>query len=253
MRDSLSTRPGADVAVTRRRWMAAVALAIALLAGAMLVWDGWLRFNYPSRTRYPVRGVDVSHHNRAIDWARLRADGADFAYLKATEGAAWRDSTFVRNRAGALRAGVVAGAYHYFTLCAPGDAQARNFLAAAPPLPGPALPPAVDLEYGGNCAARPSSDSLAAELRAFLTPVEAAYGRPAILYVTREFYNAYLANQPATNPLWVRDIFGQPGYGGRWTLWQYGNRGRMDGVETYVDLNAFNGTREEWELWIGAR
>jgi len=238
---------------SRRTAAGFLAVGILALAAALLVWHGWLRGNYPSRARYPVRGVDVSHHQHAIDWARLRADGAEFAYLKATEGAAWRDSTFVRNRAGALRAGVVTGAYHYFTFCAPGEAQARNFLAAAPPLPGPALPPAVDLEFGGNCAARPSADSLAAQLRAFLAPVEAAYGRPALLYVTREFYDAYLAGRPAANPLWVRSIFGAPRYGGRWTLWQYGNRGRMDGVETYVDLNAFNGTRGDFDRWINGR
>ncbi|HEX8905068.1 MAG TPA: GH25 family lysozyme [Longimicrobiaceae bacterium] len=239
---------------TRRRAARVVAVAAAGVAVvAFLVWHGMMQPNQPSRARFPVRGVDVSHHQGMIDWARLRADGAEFAYLKATEGAGWRDSTFVRNRAGALRAGVVTGAYHYFTFCAPGAAQARNFLAAAPPLPGPALPPAVDLELGGNCAARPHPDSLAAELRAFLAPVEAAYGRAAVLYVTRELYDRYLAGRPAANPLWLRSLLGEPRYGGRWVIWQYAARGRMDGVETYVDLNVFNGTRAEFEAWTRAR
>ena len=73
------------------RRIAAGFVLIALLVAAYAVWHGWLRFNYPSRARYPVRGVDVSHHQGAIDWARLRADGAELAYLKASEGAAWRD------------------------------------------------------------------------------------------------------------------------------------------------------------------
>jgi lysozyme len=232
-----------------RRRAAGPLVLLAALAVAFLFWHGYLRFNYPSRARYPVRGVDVSHHQRAIDWARLRADGAEFAWLKASEGAGWRDSTFARNQVGAVRAGVVTGAYHYFTFCAPADAQARNFLAAAPPRPGPALPPAVDLEFGGNCAARPPRDSLIAALRGFLRPVEAAYGRAAVLYVTREFHDAYLAGSGVANPLWVRSIVGAPDYGGRWVIRQYGNRGRMDGVGTYVGLNAFSGSGAEFRRW----
>jgi lysozyme len=240
------------VQLTRRR-AAAIAAAALLLAAGALVWSGRLRFNYPGRWRYPVRGVDVSHHQGTVDWERLRDDGAEFAYLKASEGAAWRDTAFVRNRAAALRAGVPTGAYHYFTFCAPGAEQARNFLTAAPPLPGPALPPAVDLEFRGNCAARPPPDSLAAQLRAFLTPVEAAYGRRALLYVTHEFYRAYLAGWPATNPLWVRSMLGPPRYGGSWTLWQFADRGRMRGVDGPVDLNVFNGSRDDFRAWAGVR
>ena len=256
--DALPAR--ADVRVKRRRRgrrrgrgpIALIAIGAAVAVSAWLLWDGWLRFNYPGRARYPVRGVDVSHHQRRIDWGRLRADGAEFAYLKASEGRSWRDSTFARNLADASRAGVVTGAYHFFTLCAPGDAQARNFLAAAPPAAGPALPPAVDLEFGGNCGTRPPRDSVLAAVRAFLAPVEAAHRRPALLYVTREFHDAYLAGAGLRNPLWVRSIMGPPRYGGRWTIWQYGNRGRMDGVETYIVLNAFHGTREEFRRWIAS-
>nr|HPZ53078.1 lysozyme [Clostridia bacterium] len=34
-----------------------------------------------------------------------------------------------------------------------------------------------------------------------------------------------------------------------WTFWQYSDRGRLngyDGVERFIDLNVFNGTREEF-------
>ena len=45
------------------------------------------------------------------------------------------------------------------------------------------LPPAVDIEFVGNCGARPAVADLQRELTAFLTPVEAAFGQPAIIYV----------------------------------------------------------------------
>ena len=139
----------------RRLVLAAIA-AGTLLAGAYgLLSRGFVRFVYPSWATYPVRGVDVSHHNGGVDWPRIRAAGYAFAYLKASEGATWRDSTFRRNRAEAERAGLVTGAYHFFTLCRPGLDQARNFADAIGPPAAVSLPPAVDLELGGNCGERP--------------------------------------------------------------------------------------------------
>jgi lysozyme len=181
------------------------------MAVAYVLLDrGFVRFVYPSWTTYPVRGVDVSHHNGRVDWPHIRAAGYRFAYLKATEGATWRDSTFVRNREEAVRAGLVTGAYHFFTLCRPGREQARNFVAAMG-APSPAsLPPAVDLEFGGNCGERPSREALRAELGAFLAALDSAGHPPAVLYVTEEFHRAYLDGQPVTNPLWVRSVFGRP-------------------------------------------
>lgn len=38
------------------------------------------------------------------------------------------------------------------------------------------------------------------------------------------------------------------------TFWQYCNRGRLDGydgAEQYIDLNVFNGTKEEFENYKG--
>lgn len=48
--------------------------------------NGLVRFNYPSRARYPVRGVDVSRRQGRMDGARLGAEGYVFAFIKATEG-----------------------------------------------------------------------------------------------------------------------------------------------------------------------
>src|SRR3546814_10025509 len=63
-------------------------------------------------------GIDVSHHQGAIDWERVAADGVEFAYLKATEGGGFSDPRFVSNARGAKAAGIKVGAYHYYTPCA---------------------------------------------------------------------------------------------------------------------------------------
>ena len=171
-------------------------LTFVLLVGAGIglyeaFQHGWVRFNYPSPSRYPFAGVDVSHHRGDIDWAAARADGIAFAYIKATEGGDLVDSRFKMNWDRARAAGLAVGAYHFFTFCRDGASQASNFLDTVPRAVD-ALPPAVDLEFGGNCSKVPGEEELFRQLRAFLDPVRAATGREPVLYITREFFDAHL-------------------------------------------------------------
>eukprot|EP01030_Chromulinospumella_sphaerica_P019884 gene19884-19787_t len=107
--------------------LALVVLPLAAFAG----WRGFRRWE-PDPGRYPVRGIDVSHHQGTIDWTAVAADDVAFAYLKASEGGDHRDRTFAANWQAARAAGLKVGAYHFFTFCRPGADQARNFLAAVP-------------------------------------------------------------------------------------------------------------------------
>src|SRR5689334_3908175 len=109
----------------------------------------------PDRTTQSLRGIDVSHHQGVVDWGRVGKSDVAFAILKATEGGDYVDETFTRNLAGAGAAGLVVGAYHFFTFCRPGAEQAANFLRVVP-RDRPMLPPVVDIEFVGNCAARPA-------------------------------------------------------------------------------------------------
>ena len=230
----------------------AAAAGVAAVVAYVLFSHGYLRFAYPGRAAFPVRGVDVSHHQRRIDWARVRAAGYEFAYIKASEGETLRDSAYLRNRDEARRAGLVTGPYHFFTLCTPGEAQARNFLAAQPGDAGPSLPPAVDLEFGGNCSQRPPSDSVIAQLGRFLAIVDSAHGRRAVLYVTKEFDRDYLRGD-TDHPIWVRDVYRRPRYAREWAFWQYAANGRVDGVDGLIDLDAFHGSRAEFDVLVRRR
>ncbi|TFI57778.1 lysozyme [Sphingomonas parva] len=216
---------------------------LLLLAAALLALVAWrlaIRW-HPSERTYPLQGIDVSHHQGAIDWTALPAQGVDFAYLKASEGGDHRDRRFHANRRGAAAAGIPHGAYHFFTLCRGGAAQAANFLAAISADPT-LLPPAVDLEFGGNCAARPDRAALLRELAAFLAPVEARTGRRAILYVTEEFEAAYRISEASDRPLWLRRLLRRPAYGTRpWRIWQASSFRALRGIDGRVDWNVVDG------------
>ncbi len=214
---------------------AVLALGVIVVAalGLALYAPHW----QPSARRFPVQGIDVSHHQGAIDWPRLRAQGVAFAYIKASEGGDHRDSRFADNWRGAAEAGIERGAYHFFTLCRPGREQAANFIAAVPADAG-ALPPAVDLEYTGNCARAVSVEAFHAELADFIAEVEAHYGRPVLLYLTEDFDEAYQVSARVTRPLWLRSLFREPAFGAApWQIWQASNLRRLDGIAGRVDWN----------------
>lgn len=213
--------------------LAALLILAALAGGAYLHAPHW----HPPDTRYPRQGIDVSHHQGRIDWALLPAQGVDFAYIKASEGGDHRDSRFSENWAGSRAAGIRRGAYHFFTLCRPGADQAANFIATVPAEPD-ALPPAVDLEYMGNCARAVTPEAFHAELGAFIRAVEAHYRKPVLLYLTREFDEAYGVSDRIDRPLWLRSLVFRPGFGARpWRLWQVSNFRRLDGIAGRVDWN----------------
>ena len=221
-------------------------LAVLAAAVALAAW-WWFREYQPDRDRYPVRGIDVSHHQGAIDWSKVASDDVAFAYLKATEGGDFRDRAFARNWREARDAGIAVGAYHFFTFCRPGTDQAANFLAVVP-VEADALPPAVDLEFGGNCGRTLDGATMRRELDAFLAPVERAYRKPAILYVTPEFLDAYSKQLPA-RALWRRSILRTPDAAASWQVWQYHNRGRVDGIAGPVDLNVFVDDADAFVRW----
>ena len=218
----------------RRAWLAALAV---LLLAAPAIWYLAGRW-HPSDSSYPFQGIDVSHHQGRIDWVSLPPQGVDFAYIKASEGGDFRDPAFGANWRGARSAGIRRGAYHFFTLCRSGAEQARNFIATVP-VEADSLPPAVDLEYFGNCSARISREAFHAELAAYISRVEAHYGKPVILYLTREFDEAYEVSRRVERPIWLRSLVFEPDFGARpWRIWQASNFRRLRGIEGRVDWNA---------------
>jgi lysozyme len=217
-------------------------LLVVVLVVAGLFHQTILWFNMPSRARFPVRGIDVSHHQGTIDWAAVASAGYRFAWIKASEGGDSRDSRFAESWEGASAAGVVPGGYHFYTFCRTPEEQAANFLGALEGRDGTALPPVVDVEYGGNCSRRPTD--LAGELERFRGVVERKLGRRPLVYTTHEIR----ADHAIEGPFWMRDVFWEPP--GPWVVWQYGYERHLPGVSGLVDVDAFAGSEAEFEGFV---
>ncbi len=216
----------------KRIMFALAALAIA----AVLLWVFAMRWT-PSRATYPLQGIDVSAAQGEIDWRKVRADGADFAYVKASEGTDIRDTRFAENWQTAREAGVRRGASHSFTLCRLARDQATNFIATVP-REANMLPAALNLGFDDTCPARPDRKVLLTEIALFIEMVEAHTGKAMIIYMTKDFEDAYQISSAVDRSLWLRRLFFAPNYGSHpWVIWQASNQRRIDGVNGPVNWN----------------
>jgi lysozyme len=232
----------------------AVLLGLGALAGGAGL-GGVLAYPHidVARLWYDVIGVDVSNHQGDIDWPTLGRTDICFAYMKATEGGDFRDRRFQANWEGAHKAGLLRGAYHFFTQCRSGADQARNFIGTVARESG-ALPPVVDLEHMGPCSAGPQLADLVGEVATFLGMLEAHYGRRPIIYTDVMFDAAYLRGHFTRETFWTRSIVLPPWFRmDQWLIWQFHNYGRRAGINGPVDLNVFRGSRRDLDrLAVGA-
>lgn len=212
---------------------------LLLFAGGALMW--WAARWMPDQDQYPVQGVSISAANGDVAWGRIKAAGASFAYLAATDGARGRDNHFATNRDGAALQKIRSGAVHRYRLCAFAADQAANFIRNVP-RDSTALPPAVWLELDDDCAARPSRALLLSELTTFLAQIEAHMGKRSIIAPSAAFDAEYGVSRDVARTTWVRGFFFEPDYGAHdWTMWQASAYVRISGAAGTVGWNVVRG------------
>ncbi|MFK7877172.1 MAG: GH25 family lysozyme [Paracoccaceae bacterium] len=227
--------------------------------GPMVIGDtDPVRFAGRQPTQFAVRGMDAARFQTFVDWRRARAVGIEFAFLKATEGGDLLDPEFKDHWRGAARAGIARGAYHFYYFCTAPEVQARWFIRNVPRSRG-ALPPVLDMEwnpFSPTCQRRPDAATIRAEMRTWLNIVEAHYGQRPIIYTTPGFYKDAALQNMASEDYWLRTTAKTPAEafpGQPWRFWQYTATGTLPGTPGAVDINAFNGTRADWDAWKAAR
>jgi len=189
-------------------------------------------------------GIDFSHWDGLVDWDTTKSAGVQFAFCKATEGNAFLDNQFTRNREEAQRVNIPMGAYHYYTPAIDPIAQALWFTEVAPTCYG--LPHVLDLESTTRVPA-----NLRSRIQTFLREVTTITGQRPIIYTSFGFWSKYMG---ATDTLWALDyplwianyrdnagpLIPRPWHPMQWAFWQYTARGQghaYGSQKIAVDLN----------------
>lgn len=211
--------------------------AVALCAVGAVGAYGYARQWRPSVQLYPIQGVDISSEQGLVHWPTVKGAGADFAYLRATDGLTGRDESFTSHWAEASSAGLRRGAYHQFSLCRPAAEQATAFIATVPREEA-ALPPAIIFDFQENCRARPEKAQLQRAAQTLIDMIEAHSGRPAVLRVSDDFQDEYDITGIAPRTMWrARNFLAPDAEKQPWVMWRASDLHRIDGVEGPVDWN----------------
>jgi len=209
---------GRKRAFSWRLRLAALALLMALVAVGWGWWQG--RHWAPPRSEFPVQGALVGGRDGATDFKALRAIGAQFVYLEASEGASARDPRFASNLERVRNSGLQFGAVHSYDPCVAAERQAANFVTTVP-RDDTLLPPVISLDkLADGCTDPVSEAAVESELTTFLNQVEGHVGKPAVLKVAPGFEERYHIAEHVERNLWLERDWFQPDYAGRpWTLW----------------------------------
>jgi lysozyme len=248
--------------MSRSRLLPVLAATAFAVLGGCVALD-----NYPSKGdarphpgvaaahQYPIHGIDISRWQGEIDWAKVKAAGTRFVYMKATEGGDHVDPTFQRNWEGARRAGVPRGAYHFVYWCRPAHEQAVWFKQQIPNDPD-ALPPVLDVEWNGHsrtCPQKIDRELAREKIKLMLTELEQLTGKKPVIYTDITFHREVLEGQFNNYPYWIRSTAALPEtrYNNRtWSFWQFTTTGRVPGIRGDVDRNAFFGTESQFAGWM---
>ena len=213
-------------------------------------------------------GIDVSVWQNRVTWSRVSSQpNVKFAITKATQGDFLVDPQFQNNWTGIRNAGLIRGAYHFFSPRIDPIRQANTFLGQIGDTLRPDdFPPILDFEYYPDYIKlewqRYSVAGRIDRIQRCLDRIERETGRLPMIYTSFSSWQEITGNHTGFTryPLWVAHYGSSlPGplmpagnWGGNgWNLWQYSDSGRVNGVGGNVDENWFNGSVQDLINFIG--
>lgn len=198
-------------------------------------------FAIPPTSEPVYEGIDVSQWQGTIDYARVKQDGIQIVYIKASEGTRYVDPYFRTNYTNAKANGLQVGFYHYVRARTEeqGRQEARHF---ANTISGtsPDCRLAMDFESFGDLTVGQINQIS----RAFLSELKTITGKDLVIYSnTNNARNVFDESLAEEYPLWVANYGVEtPPSNGKWNSWvgfQYTSRGNVTGIEGYVDRDKF--------------
>jgi len=194
-----------------------------------------------------IHGIDLSHYQGEVFWENV-GDNSKMAYvyLKATEGSTRVDETYERNIELAHRYGLKVGSYHFFRPKTDLTQQLENFKQQCRPREQDLIP-MIDIETTSGL----KTDEFCDSLFKFLSLIEMTYRQKPLLYTYTNFYNKHLAGKVDDYKLMIAQYSCEEPVltdGRDYIMWQYTAKGRINGINSYVDKSRFMGRHSMREI-----
>lgn len=213
-----------------------------------------IQFTKPQNTKVLAHGIDVSKWQGKIDWKKVKSAGIDFAIIRigyrGENGVIYRDDNADYNIQQAQNNGILVGVYFFSTAINTAEAY-EEAVWTAEAIKGYKIsyPVVYDCEgytnsnsrmYGVSCLDRTNN---ALE---FLKHIKSS-GYDAMIYGAKSDFEDEtvwdISSIEKDYKIWVAHysqiVYPEkqtPDYNGKYDMWQYTNRGYVDGVEGNCDM-----------------
>lgn len=198
-------------------------------------------------------GIDVSSHNGEIDWAKVKADGVQFAMIRLgyrgyLTGKIVLDAAFEYNIENAYKNGIDVGVYFYST--ATNETEALEEAAYVVEVIKAKEEKGIKLTYqiaydfeefynkdDRTRAKGLTSAQISKNTAAFLDYIKSAGYKP-MLYAGKNPVKTYWEPSVASKyDFWLAHYTEATEYTGKFFMWQYTSSGKVNGIDGRVDLN----------------
>lgn len=183
-----------------------------------------------------TRGIDVSKYQGTINWSKVAASKkVKYVYIKATEGTSIQDPFYKKNIEGARKAGIPVGSYHLYSPKTTAYQQFGNFKKMVKK-DKQDLIPVLDIEERHNKGLNMERVDKILEL------MEKEYGVKPLIYTSEMVYrNHFTGKKYKDYQIFIANYRRYPKV--RFTLWQYTQTGRVNGIKGDVDFSELHSTK----------
>ncbi len=193
-------------------------------------------------------GIDVSKYQGEIDWSKVTTSGVKFAMIRCgyrgyTAGSLNEDEQYINNVRGAIKNGVKVGLYFYSAAIDEKEAiEEANFVLTLIKKYGVDnyidYPVVIDIEdFEGTRNYNLSVEERTNVVKAFCNTIKNAGYKPMVYSYTYFLENKLDMNQLSSYDTWIADYYGNTWYNRPYTIWQYTDKGSVNGIQGNVDLN----------------
>lgn len=210
-------------------------------------WGG-TGLNYSGVDYDVIQGVDVSRYQGEIDWERVRDVGIEFAIVRVggrfiNSGGLYDDRLYRENIEGALEAGLDVGVYFFSQAIseAEGVEEAEYVLSLIEGY-DLTMPVVMDWEPLGGVEARTygvEPKEITQAVRGFCDRIREAGYEPMLYFNSHSAYARMDLRELTDIKFWFAQYNDVPTFYYHFDMWQYSDRGLVDGIDGEVDLNLY--------------
>lgn len=190
-----------------------------------------------------IKGIDISKYQSKVDYAKVKADGVEFAILRVgytgygTGKKQATDTLFETHYKGCKDAGIDVGCYFFGrgVSAEEGKKEAEYVLSLikGKTFEYPVFYDTEDTYY----QAKATKAQNTAACKAFCDTIKAA-GYKTGIYASKSWFTDKLNDSElAGYDHWVAQYYNKCTYTGSYTMWQYSSSGKVDGISGNVDMN----------------